>query len=734
MQVTATASGRRAAVNPAPRIDAAALKLHAAVVDAALDAVVTMDEAGRILSFNRAAERLFGYTSNKAVGSSVADLLVAPDLRSSHLAGLARVKSGGPPKILGTRQVLRAMRAGGEEFSVELAVTQIQTQPPLFTAFIRDLSALRAQELVVRDSERLLASAFDHAPTGMTVVDLEGRGLRVNDAFCRMLGYERHELLGKNIRDVTHPDDFGEDAEWMRRAIAGGSQSLERERRYVDRDGSTVWVHVRAELVRDDEGLPAYTVSLLQDLTEKRRVTAGLARSEARLGEAEHVVGVGSWEVDLEAGVVTYSEGLQQILGLAESGEIEVNSIRAMVHPDDVTAAGDAFARCLRTGAAASECRIIRPDRAIRTLTTAGRVVEANGDHARILRGSVLDVTDEREGFDAAPIGMLIAEPTLMRFVRVNDALCRMLGRTREQLLKLGVEDVTHPEDRAGLLGAREALVAGEKPHIQEEMRYLRADGHVVWAQVFAAAVRDPDGSIRAFSTQVIDMTERRERDHERQATRVDSLRRLASMAEYRDDATHQHTQRVARTAVLLGRALGMSEASLDRLLPAAALHDIGKIGIPDAILLKPGSLTDAERREMQSHTLIGADILAGSDYPVLQMAEEIALSHHERWDGQGYPHGVAGEAIPLPARIVAVADAFDACTHGRPYKPAWPVSQAVLDIGDENRGQFDPRVIAAFLTLNHVALMESVEPSPDTRPEARDVGSEALAPADSVG
>ena len=146
-------------------------------------------------------------------------------------------------------------------------------------------------------------------------------------------------------------------------------------------------------------------------------------------------------------------------------------------------------------------------------------------------------------------------------------------------------------------------------------------------------------------------------------------LDRLALAAEYRDDATGQHADRIGRTSELLALELGLDAAEATLIGQAARLHDIGKIGIADELLLKPGKYTAEEFAAMELHPAIGARILSGSTNELLMMAEQIALTHHERWDGRGYPCGLAGEAIPLPGRIVAVADVFDALTHRRPYK-----------------------------------------------------------------
>jgi putative two-component system response regulator len=188
--------------------------------------------------------------------------------------------------------------------------------------------------------------------------------------------------------------------------------------------------------------------------------------------------------------------------------------------------------------------------------------------------------------------------------------------------------------------------------------------------------------------------------------SRFEVLDRLALAAEYRDDATNQHAKRIGRTATLLARELGFSAKALRQIRRTAPIHDIGKMGIPDQILLKPGKLTAAEFEVMKTHTTIGAQMLSGSQAPVLQMAEQIALTHHERWDGTGYPNGLAGEQIPIAGRIVSVADVFDALVHDRPYKEAWPVDQAAEEIIKQAGRQFDPQVVDAFQALDHAPLL----------------------------
>jgi putative two-component system response regulator len=190
-----------------------------------------------------------------------------------------------------------------------------------------------------------------------------------------------------------------------------------------------------------------------------------------------------------------------------------------------------------------------------------------------------------------------------------------------------------------------------------------------------------------------------RERTRELEAAQIEIIERLAKAAEFRDDNTGQHTERVAQMAALIARQIGLPDAQVSLIRRAAPLHDVGKIGVPDSILLKLGKLTEAEFEVVKTHTTIGARILSGSRFPILRLAEEIAFSHHERWDGNGYA-GIRRESIPLPGRIVAVADVFDALTQQRPYKEAWPVTEAIAEIERQRARHFDPALVDAFLTI----------------------------------
>jgi putative two-component system response regulator len=189
-----------------------------------------------------------------------------------------------------------------------------------------------------------------------------------------------------------------------------------------------------------------------------------------------------------------------------------------------------------------------------------------------------------------------------------------------------------------------------------------------------------------------------RERTEELNSTRLEIIRRLGRAAEYKDNETGLHVIRMSHYSRLIGSHINANEEWVERLFDAAPMHDIGKIGIPDANLLKRDKLNDEEWEVMRKHPEFGGEILGDNDSELFKMAKEIAINHHEKWDGSGYPKGLQGEEIPLTARIIAIADVFDALTTERPYKKAWPVEQAVNFIDENSGSHFDPELVAVFL------------------------------------
>jgi putative two-component system response regulator len=193
-------------------------------------------------------------------------------------------------------------------------------------------------------------------------------------------------------------------------------------------------------------------------------------------------------------------------------------------------------------------------------------------------------------------------------------------------------------------------------------------------------------------------------------AAELETAERLALACEFRDDDTNEHAQRVGRTAAILAAEAGLPIDEVEVIRSAAPLHDIGKIGIADSLLLKPGRLRPDEFEVMKTHTLIGSQILAGSQSRLLRAGEEIARTHHERWDGKGYPAGLAGTDIPIAGRITSVADVFDALNFSRPYKDAWPLDAVLAEMELSAGRQLDPELVSILQRLDHSALLGPVD------------------------
>ncbi|WP_374981573.1 two-component system response regulator [Pseudomonas solani] len=232
---------------------------------------------------------------------------------------------------------------------------------------------------------------------------------------------------------------------------------------------------------------------------------------------------------------------------------------------------------------------------------------------------------------------------------------------------------------------------------------------------IFVTALADVEDEARGFEVGAVDyitkpvsppIVRARVRTHlslvrldELKQTRLQIVQRLGLAAEYKDNETGLHVIRMSHYARILARALGWSEAACEDLLNAAPMHDVGKIGIPDAVLRKPGKLDDDEWVVMREHVRIGAEIIGEHPSGLLRMARSIALTHHEKWDGSGYPNGLRGEEIAIEGRIVAIADVFDALTSERPYKRAWSVEDAIALLREQSGRHFDPSLVELFIS-----------------------------------
>lgn len=368
----------------------------------------------------------------------------------------------------------------------------------------------------------------------MRIVDAEG------SAFSRH-GMPIDQAIGRRFTEALPDEARPAFIRHFEAALAGEPQSFDHwsaNRRYG------YWVRIAPLPRREGAGGPE-VVAVLHDITERLRAVTELERSQTRLLEAERVGGVGSWELRPGSEQIAYSPGFAALLGLDPDEEFDLEVFFEMVLPDDRGVVEAAIADCLRDGKAACEYRLRRRDGELRYLVAQGETIPAEDPASTLMIGTANDVTEERQaerertaamalfeqGFDAAPIGMVLTDPTNGRYVRVNDAMCELLGRSREQLLQHSFEEFTHPEDRRGDREGLDRMLRGETNSHESEKRYLRPDGRAVWASLHVTPVRRADGSVEACFSQIVDISARKEREERLErdvadATRLAQIRR----------------------------------------------------------------------------------------------------------------------------------------------------------------------------------------------------------------
>lgn len=254
--------------------------------------------------------------------------------------------------------------------------------------------------------------------------------------------------------------------------------------------------------------------------------------------------------------------------------------------------------------------------------------------------------------------------------------------RLRIQALKLGADDFLTKPPRMAELTARVRSLAKVKAYNDHMRNYQK----------------ELEAQVEKRTQQLKMSLQQRQQIHEKLKDAYrDTIHRLSRAAEYKDEDTGAHLLRLSNYVAMVSREMGLDEAAVESILYAVPMHDIGKIGVPDKILLKPGKLSSEEWQIMKKHTTFGAEILKNSSSDFLKVGRVIALSHHEKWDGTGYPKGLKGSKIPLPGRITAIADVFDALTSKRPYKEAIPIEKSFQIIREGKRKHFDPDIVDAF-------------------------------------
>jgi len=383
------------------------------------------------------------------------------------------------------------------------------------------------------DPDAAAPAAPSVGPAAVVIVDTDRRILHIEGGGFAAHGLRTAGWIGRSIDEVLPVAAGSVLIPRYGAALAGQSQSFE----YSTQDGQNAY-RVQMVPLRDQSGAVTSVVAVMDDITDGLRITAELARSEGRLREAERMVGVGSWELEVMSGELTFSPGLAQILGLTDVQQLHSESHLQLVHPDDRERVAGLGEECVRAGSATCEYRVVRPDGTVRTLSLQAELLPVETGAPLAMRGAVADVTDQREaererlaaealfrqGFDAAPIGMSLSDAPDGCCRRVNDAMCRLLQRSREELLGQSMDSFVPPDEQATLRQARQAMLSDQMSSFEREYRLIRPTGDVAWGMLHLTPVRRTDGSVEVFYSQLVDVTERKEREARLEHDVVDAM------------------------------------------------------------------------------------------------------------------------------------------------------------------------------------------------------------------
>ncbi|MEA2155158.1 MAG: hypothetical protein QOE11_1298 [Solirubrobacteraceae bacterium] len=487
-----------------------------------------MARDGRVIEWNLEAERLFGWSRAEALGRTVADLIVPPQARRDHAHGLARYLQTGEARVLNRPIEVQALTKEGGLLPVELTIAAVGGGADItFNAFLRDISERRTHELAFREAEGMFRGAFTDAAVGMCMATLEGgRWSHVNPALCALLGYSADQLIGRGFDQVTHPDDRDANLEGARRLLDGEIVSYETEKRYLHADGHVIWVSLSVSLLRDAEGVPSCFIAQVLDITARKVSDEELATSEERFRlMVECVEDYAIFVLDPDGRVATWNAGAQRFKGYAAE-EIIGRHFSVFYPPEDVAAGKPE--RELQIAAAQGRLE----DEGWRVTKNGTRfwanvVITALRDADGTLRGYGKVTRDLTElhaaeqarrvahvlfetAFADAPIGMALVGLD-GAWLKVNHALCQIVGWSEAELLAGTFQDITHPDDLDADLAHVAALVRGDSDSYQIDKRYLHRGGHMIWIKLSGRLVRDPSGAPAHFIAQVQDITASRE-------------------------------------------------------------------------------------------------------------------------------------------------------------------------------------------------------------------------------
>jgi PAS domain S-box-containing protein len=673
------------------RTQAAGLR---AAFETALDPILIADAERRYVNINQAACTLLGYSREQLLGMRVEDLLPEEGRGDIAASWESFVDAGRQ------RGEMELVKADGSRAVVEFSATA-NFVPGRHLSLLRDVTERREAEREALESRRRLEETQTLTQVGSWEWDLGSDPQIMSDELMRILGRGAHSRRPSREEFIgyLHPDDRAS----FDRVVQDALRSTKPYRqvfRVITETGEVRTIESHGRVKVDKAGKPVRMVGAAQDITERERVAHKLRVQASVLDR----VPAGVVASDTEARITQWSHGAEELFGISAEAARGRRFDELGLIPSRSQGVREAMTAQLGRGAKwEGEVGLrARDGRTFPALVTNSPMRNEGGEIAGYV-GVIMDLTERQTIEDEVGLqghlldqveAAVIATDLANRITHWNRGAEKLYGWSALEALGRLAPELNALAGDPDTLRDSVTERTGDAGSWEGEIEVRRKDGSTFPAFATNSTVRDPSGEITGYVGVSVDITEPQRAEEEARDAQLETIKRLATAVEERDPETGGHIERIGNFAAMIAERLGMDADRVRLIRVSSTMHDVGKVGIADDILLKPGKLTDEEREVMQTHTSIGHHILAGSGADLLDLAASIALTHHEHVDGGGYPAGVSGKDIPVEGRIVAVADVFDALTSDRVYRKAFSVEKAI-EIMEEGRGsQFDPKIL----------------------------------------
>ncbi len=678
-------------------------------------AIIKLDKEGKIVYANERAEEVLGLEGSKITGRSYDD----PAWKITDFEGKDFPEDKLPfRRVKDTEEAVDNIRHAIEWPDGERKLLSVNASP-LFdsngnfdgmVSVIEDITDQVKTKEEIRQSKERYQEYFEKTGDAIFVVKMGGEDhgeiLEVNSTAESQTGYSREELLDMNIVEDLQLEITDMSKKEANRKLERGEtvRYTEKKKR---KDGTEYWSEVVVTPLKH-EGRRA-NLSINRDITERRKALEKLEKQKREKSILlKNLPGMAyKSDNDREWKMGFVSDGCEELTGYEPEELVGSSSVSygELIVEEDREKVWEEVQKHLKEREPFKlEYRINTKTGELKWVWERGRGIFDENGQIKNLQGIVTDVTERknvevelkesekkfRSYVENAPLGVILADQE-GNYLEVNETACKMTGYSEEELLDMNVMDLHPPENIEAMREAMEKL--HEKGEMSLDLPYRRKDG--TEGHLLLNGVEIFENRILGFA---LDITERKEAEKKLERATFETLQALNRTIEAKDEYTGEHIDRVQRLSVKIGKEVGLSEERLKQLRYASILHDIGKIKVPDSILGKPAELTEDEWEEMKKHPRVGERIVSQVDQ--LKPAAEIVGQHQEKYDGSGYPAGLRGEEINLEARILAVADAWDAMRTDRPYREALPREEAIRELEENAGNQFDPEIVNIILEM----------------------------------